>query len=838
MSTHAISNATIFDGRKINAPVNISFHASPGDIISIEAEARDLASFDTVIDGAGCTLLPAFIDANIDTAAAGTDLPTFASYGIGTVLDMSSTKAEIEIMRAESDTEVGLPTYLASGPIATAQTSQRTQIHPRRETGIIRFPAEAETFVLGRLDGPSKSDYIKVFVDLPGLDGPTLVALVHAAHRHGKLAVAHAFQKIGYSRALQAGFDAITLVPIDGVIDIEVANGLAARGIACVPTLCMARAMAELLNREAGDGTAGVDFDYALANVKKLYARVGFVSVPGRKQIRPLKRLYQLARVSMTSWNCLFGQASRTSTHFGQQQLSQQRYLVSMIGARFRLDEEQIWYWSKGIHYRISQPREESGTKRLASPFVQVMRKLLPKSQDQNPLPPPPDIARRKRVQTQVACEACRKRKTKVTLTELVVIFISQGASSPQARDLRLRGRMFADEALGMLRHERQHPSMTLLQGLIVLWIYEVNYGRKAQAIALLEEFYNTHSTLGLSDLTLPTMEGIFPSQASHSKEEWQVLSCIVWGFFCLEAKISLILSRAMKIRKPEIPKTFEDAYSSLFSNPEAPEYFWSPYPGDRQPQQSLYREAFSLECQLAVIIQETSRFFALTEPEMRVPNDNEMRAAKEKLQRWGTGALQRFLGNISLLPSILFLETTYEMVFLKLLHCPYRFPLQDDTDGSTTSTRASYGASIITNLWVYRATYGMRHEYWLMQACLEAATAIMFKLGDNPTLSKSMVMACQLLYSMGEFLPMANEYLLVIKGLARQQGVDLPKACRIFYSGLAVRTGRIIVKGPLLVNIGPGQDDMDVGPRSASSQEVVFSGLIQGIYNLAGESS
>ncbi|KIL83631.1 hypothetical protein FAVG1_13152 [Fusarium avenaceum] len=271
MAIHTISNVPIFNGRKVGTAVNVTFRASPGDIISIEAGAVELASIDTVIDGRGCTLLPAFIDANVDTAATNTDLPIFASYGIGTVLDMSSSKTDIQAMRAESIAEIGLPTYLASGPIATAQATDGSQIHPRRETGIVQVPARAETWVTSLLDGPTKSDYIKVLVDLPGIDGPTLIALVHAAHRHGKLAVAHSFQKVGYSRALQAGFDVITLVPIDGVIETEMAESLAARNIACIPTLCMARAMIPLLLRDASDGVEDVSFDCALANVKKLY---------------------------------------------------------------------------------------------------------------------------------------------------------------------------------------------------------------------------------------------------------------------------------------------------------------------------------------------------------------------------------------------------------------------------------------------------------------------------------------------------------------------------------------------------------------------------------------
>ena len=271
MPIHAISNVSIFDGRKINTPTNAIFRASPGDIISTEADASELSSVQTVIEGAGCTLLPAFIDANIDSAAVDNDLPTFASYGIATVLDMSSTPAGIRAMRAEADAGLGLPLYLASGPIATADNDTGRQIHARPRTTVLRFAADAEAFVTTCIRGPSRSDYIKVLVDLPGFDVTMLAALVRAAHKHGKLAIAHAIQKIGYSRALDAGFDVIVLVPIDGPIDTEVAAGLSEHGVACVPTLCMARAMVSLLLREATDGTMDLDFNYALANVKILY---------------------------------------------------------------------------------------------------------------------------------------------------------------------------------------------------------------------------------------------------------------------------------------------------------------------------------------------------------------------------------------------------------------------------------------------------------------------------------------------------------------------------------------------------------------------------------------
>ncbi|KAG8352355.1 hypothetical protein FVEN_g9640 [Fusarium venenatum] len=41
------------------------------------------------------------------------------------------------------------------------------------------------------------------------------------------------------------------------------------------------------------------------------------------------------------------------------------------------------------------------------------MRKLLPRSRDENTWLPTPTIGKRKRFQVQVACDACRRRKIK-----------------------------------------------------------------------------------------------------------------------------------------------------------------------------------------------------------------------------------------------------------------------------------------------------------------------------------------------------------------------------------------------------------------------------------------
>lgn len=76
--------------------------------------------------------------------------------------------------------------------------------------------------------------------------------------------------------------------------------------------------------------------------------------------------------------------------------------------------------------------------------------------------------------------------------------FLSLGATSQQSHQAHLGGRLFAEEALNMLEDERKHPSITFVQGLAVLWIYQINYGDKSLAASILDNFYFFHSALRL----------------------------------------------------------------------------------------------------------------------------------------------------------------------------------------------------------------------------------------------------------------------------------------------------------------------------------------------------
>ena len=86
MTILAVTNATLFEDDEARPSSTIRFEASPGAIMN----DTSLEDTDSIIDGTGCTLLPAFIDCHIDAAAVNSALQIFASFGIATVVDMVS----------------------------------------------------------------------------------------------------------------------------------------------------------------------------------------------------------------------------------------------------------------------------------------------------------------------------------------------------------------------------------------------------------------------------------------------------------------------------------------------------------------------------------------------------------------------------------------------------------------------------------------------------------------------------------------------------------------------------------------------------------------------------
>jgi imidazolonepropionase-like amidohydrolase len=239
-----ICNVRVFDGTGISDSTCVRIDGG-----EISAIGRDLdAAGARVVDGAGGTLLPGFIDAHVHLHGAD-NLEQLTRAGITTALDMACWPP---VLVAELRNRRGVTDIRSAGIPATAPGSTHSKMPGRPDAALLAGPSEAEDFVRDRL--AEGSDYIKVIADVPGPDQATLDAIVAASHRQGKLVVAHAARLVPYQMALAAKVDVITHVPLDAVVDdVSIAGLVQSRGVA-VPTLTMMDAVARKFFGRGADG--------------------------------------------------------------------------------------------------------------------------------------------------------------------------------------------------------------------------------------------------------------------------------------------------------------------------------------------------------------------------------------------------------------------------------------------------------------------------------------------------------------------------------------------------------------------------------------------------------
>lgn len=245
----ALSNVRVFDGNVIQEPSTVIID---GEFIGTPETVPT-----HTIDAQGSVLLPGLIDSHIHLASPE-DLKQMAKYGVTTALDMGTWPVELlSSMRGRK----GVTDIRSAGLPATAEGSPHSHIPSLPRDALVDGPADAERFVAARM--ADEVDYIKVVPDVPGPDQETLNALVNAAHRSGKLVVAHAISTIATCMAQTAGVDVITHAPVDGVMtDQEVAQMLNEKRIS-IPTLIMMK-----------NGTSlqeGADYDNSRKTVSALH---------------------------------------------------------------------------------------------------------------------------------------------------------------------------------------------------------------------------------------------------------------------------------------------------------------------------------------------------------------------------------------------------------------------------------------------------------------------------------------------------------------------------------------------------------------------------------------
>lgn len=201
-----------------------------------------------VIDGAGATLLPGFIDSHTHTF--GPDLERALVFGVTTELDMFTDPASARALRAEQ-AATGAPNRAdmrSAGFLATAADGHGTQFALAVPT--LSGPGEAQAWVDARL--AEGSDYIKIVSEdgsayagnRPALDNATIAALIRAAHRRRRLAVVHVSTQERARAAVEAGADGLVHIFVDGEPEPGFAPLVARKKTFVVPTLSVSESAA------------------------------------------------------------------------------------------------------------------------------------------------------------------------------------------------------------------------------------------------------------------------------------------------------------------------------------------------------------------------------------------------------------------------------------------------------------------------------------------------------------------------------------------------------------------------------------------------------------------
>jgi imidazolonepropionase-like amidohydrolase len=239
-SVVAITNVRIFDGEQMipDGTVVIS-----GRTISHVGKEKKIPPDAEVIDGAGATLLPGLIDSHAHDQGFGVERALV--FGVTTELEMFGDTEVARFLREQEEAN-GAPRWaslITAGILATAPGGHGTQFGWAIPT--LTAPDQARGWVDDRL--AEGSDFIKIVLEdgspfgyrvpFPTLDRPTFAAVVDAAHRRHKLAVAHISEESYAMLAIEENVDGLVHIFTDTMPTPEFVQLAAARKVFVVPTL-------------------------------------------------------------------------------------------------------------------------------------------------------------------------------------------------------------------------------------------------------------------------------------------------------------------------------------------------------------------------------------------------------------------------------------------------------------------------------------------------------------------------------------------------------------------------------------------------------------------------
>jgi imidazolonepropionase-like amidohydrolase len=252
-----VTNVRVFDGLRVISDATVVVRNG-----RIRAVGRHLDVPPNLpeIDGSGKTLMPGIIDSH-GHARERRQLERAAQFGITTLMDMQSVNPFATQMYGEQrrDQAHDRADFFSAIYPATVEEGYPYNFTPVVEIPTLDSPDEADEFVRRRI--AEGSHHIKIFLEdgelfglerpLPVLSRETVRALIRAAHRRGRLAVAHVTVQRFAQQAVEDGVDALVHAFPDTPVTDSLLHLTRARGIFLVGTLAVTESFITTAGGEA-----------------------------------------------------------------------------------------------------------------------------------------------------------------------------------------------------------------------------------------------------------------------------------------------------------------------------------------------------------------------------------------------------------------------------------------------------------------------------------------------------------------------------------------------------------------------------------------------------------
>jgi imidazolonepropionase-like amidohydrolase len=248
----AFRNVRIFDG--VTAIPRGNVVVQDGKILAAGSGAN-IPDGAEVIEGEGLTLIPGLIDSH--THSYGDALKTALVFGVTTELDMfTDYHMAPAIRKQQSEGKAkNVADLFSAGTLVTAPHGHGTEYGLPIPT--INGPEEAQAFVDARI--AEGSDYIKIIYDdgktyglsIPTISKATMAAVVAAAHKRGKLAVAHIGSLQGARDAIESGVDGLAHLFVDRSPEPDFGKFVAAHHAFVIGTMTVLQAICRIPGGES-----------------------------------------------------------------------------------------------------------------------------------------------------------------------------------------------------------------------------------------------------------------------------------------------------------------------------------------------------------------------------------------------------------------------------------------------------------------------------------------------------------------------------------------------------------------------------------------------------------